>query len=215
MEDRVTPVLQLEMSDLAPGQWLGGRGNDLLAIDGVERVSAWTNCAPHRSDLPRTLAEFQTLGVVEAREPFATPAPPEGVIVHQFRQCRPGQGVLSGRPTRGLELVLISPKSEAGAQALRDWADFVHIRHIAEAAVPGMTMTTPYVNAAGTDPLFLHFYEMDDADAEATFKRMTPLVTTRLGGMDTPEWKHWANCPELRIMYVNSFTRIGAVSSTS
>ena len=120
MEDRVTPVLQLELSDLAPEAWLDGRGRALLASEGVERVSAWTNCAPHRSDLPRTLAEFQTLGVAEARAPFAAPAPPAGVVAHQFRQCRPGQGVLTGRPTRGLELVLISPRSEAGAQTLRD-----------------------------------------------------------------------------------------------
>ena len=115
----------------------------------------------------------------------------------------------------GLSLVLISPREPHQAQRLRDWADFVHIRHIAEAAVPGMTMVTPYVNAAGTDPLFLHFYEMDDADAEATFKRMTPLVTARLGGMDTPARKDWARCPELRIMYVNSFTRVGAASASS
>jgi hypothetical protein len=58
VEDRVTPVLQLELSDLAPEAWLRERGSTLLATGAVERVSAWTNCALHRSDLPRTLPEF-------------------------------------------------------------------------------------------------------------------------------------------------------------
>ena len=132
--------------DLAPEAWLQARGGALLAIAGALRVSAWTNCAPGRSDLPRTLPEFHTLGVVEAQARFASPAAPPGVAAHQFRQVRPAQGVMTGRPTRGLELVLISPKTEAGAQALRDWADFVHIRHIAAAAVPGFTLITPYEN---------------------------------------------------------------------
>ena len=115
MEDRVTPVLQLELSDLAPEAWLRERAPILRRIDAVERASAWTNCALHRSDLPRTLPEFATLGVVEARAPFAAP-PPAGVAAHHFRQVRPGQGVLTGRPTRGLELVLISPKTEPAAR---------------------------------------------------------------------------------------------------
>ena len=203
MEDRLTPVLQLEMSDLAPEAWLDGRGRVLLATGAVERVSAWTNCVPGRSDLPRTLPEFLTLGVAEARAPFAAPAPPGGVAAHQFRQCRPGQGVLSGRPTRGLELVLISPKSEAGAQALRDWADFVHIRHIAAAAVPGFGMITPYESVGGGDPRFLHFYEMDTAEAEDAFQRMTPATLARLP--DQAERRAWMGHPELVIDYVSTF----------
>jgi hypothetical protein len=203
VEDRVTPVLQLELSDLAPEAWLEGRGRGLLAIGGVERVSAWTNCAPDRRDLPRTLPEFRTLGVVEARVPFPAPAPPVGVAAHQFRQCRPAQGVLSGRPTRGLELVLISPRSEAGAQALRDWADFVHIRHIAAAAVPGFALITPYENVTRARPRFLHFYELDTDDAEEAFQRMTPATLARLP--DQADRRAWAGHPELVIDYVSTF----------
>ena len=67
---------------------------------------------------------------------------------HHFRRTpRPGQGNLSGKPTLGLELVLVSPKTPSGAQAFRDWADFIHIRHIAAASVEGFTMITPYENA--------------------------------------------------------------------
>jgi len=203
MEDRLTPILQLELCDLAPETWLAERGAALLALGGVERVSAWTNCAPGRSDLPRTLAEFHTLGVAEARARFASPAPPPGVAVHQFRQVRPGQGVLSGRPTCGLELVLISPRSEDGAQALRDWADFVHIHHIAAAAVPGFTLITPYENVARTRPRFLHFYELDTEAAEEAFQRMTPATLARLP--ERAERRAWAGHPELVIDYVSTF----------
>ena len=209
MEDRLTPILQLELCDLEPKVWLRERGAALQGVGEVERVSAWTNCAPGRSDLPRTLPEFATLGVVEAQAPFASPAPPPGVAVHQFRQVRPGQGVMSGRPTRGIELVLISPKTEAGAQALRDWADFVHIRHIAAAAVPGFTLITPYENVVGGErPRFLHFYEMDTSDAEDAFQRMTPATLERLP--DKAERRAWAGHPELVIDYVSTFRFAGA-----
>ena len=76
--------------------------------------------------------------------------------------------------------MLISPREPADAPALRDWADFVHLRHIAEAAVPGYSMVTPYEHADGGDPRFLHFYEMDTDDPEASFQAMTPLVRERL-----------------------------------
>jgi len=212
LEDRLTPVLQLEMSDLAPEAWLEGRGRALLASEGVERVSAWTNCALHRSDLPRTLPEFATLGVAEARAPFGGPPPPAGVVAHQFRQCRPGQGVVTGRPTRGLELVLISPKSEAGAGALRDWADFVHIRYIAAAAVPGFALITPYENVTRGRPRFLHFYELDTLDAEAAFQRMTPATLARLP--EKAERRAWVGHPELVIEYVSTFRLAGDAPRT-
>jgi hypothetical protein len=207
MEDRLTPILQLELCDFAPEAWLQGRGGALLARGGPLRVSAWTNCAPGRSDLPRTLPEFRTLGVVEAQAPFASPVPPPGVAVHQFRQVRPAQGVLTGRPTRGLELVLISPKTETGARALRDWADFVHIRHIAAAAVPGFTLITPYENVAREGPRYLHFYELDTSDAEEAFQRMTPATLARLP--ERAERRAWAGHPELVIDYVSTFRFAG------
>jgi hypothetical protein len=211
VEDRLTPVLQLELSDLAPEGWLAERGPALLASEGVSRISAWTNCAPDRSDLPRTLPEFRTLGVAEARRPFASPPPPAGVTSHQFRQCRPGQGVMTGRPTRGLELVLISPRSEAGAQALRDWADFVHIRHIAAAAVPGFTLITPYENVTRGRPRFLHFYELDTEAAEEAFQRMTPATLARLP--EKAERRAWAGHAELVIEYVSTFRFAGERSA--
>jgi len=77
--------------------------------------------------------------------------------------------------TIGLSLVLISPEEPGRAQELRDWADFVHIRHIAEVGVPGYCMITPYENATGADPRFLHFYEMDDDDMTRAVERLGEL----------------------------------------
>jgi hypothetical protein len=74
-------------------------------------------------------------------------------------------------------------------------------------------MITPYENVEGTDPRFLHFYEMDCDDPEAAFKSMTPLVIKRLGGgPGTPAFDEWAGHPALRIMYVNSFRRLGELA---
>ena len=42
---------------------------------------------------------------------------------------------------------------------------------------------------------------------------MTPLVSERIGQPGTPEWDGWANTPELRIMYVNTFRRLGERSA--
>jgi hypothetical protein len=186
----------------------------VLDLPGVERATWWRNVHRDRDDLPRVLDEFDHLGVYEVTDEFSPPMTPPGTRGHHFRRYRrPGQGVLTGRPTIGLSLVLISPKEPDRAQELRDWADFVHIRHIAEAAVPGYAMITPYENASGGDPLFMHFYEMDTEDPDRAFKSMTPLVMDRIGGADTEAFKHWAFGPSLRIMYVNSFLRVGEASA--
>jgi hypothetical protein len=208
VEDRVTAGLYLEMTDLPLDVYERDRVPEVLAWPGVDRATWWRNV--HRD---RVLPEFDHLGVYEVDDSFRAPSPPAGIAGHHFRHYRrPGQGVITGRPTIGLSLVLISPKEPDRAQELRDWADFVHIRHIAEAAVPGYAMITPYENATGDDPRFMHFYEMDTDDPERAFKSMTPLVIDRIGATDSPEFRHWAFGPSLRIMYVNSFARVGASS---
>lgn len=211
MEDRHTAGLYLEMTDSPLDDYARDRVPEVRALPGVERATWWRNVHRDRDDLPRVLPEFDHLGVYEVGPAFRAPAPPTGISGHHFaRYRRPGQGILSGRPTIGLSLVLISPKEPERAQELRDWADFVHIRHIAEAAVPGYAMITPYENVTGGDPRFMHFYEMDTDDPERAFKAMTPLVIERIGGTDTPEFRHWAFGPSLRIMYVNTFSLVGA-----
>ena len=211
MEDRITPGLYLEMTDGPIGDYARERVPEVVARPGVQRATWWRNVHRDRADLPPVLPEFDHLGVYEVDDTFAAPETPSGVTGHHFRHYRrPGQGVVTGRPTIGLSLVLISPKDEARAQELRDWADFVHIRHIAEVAVPGYCMITPYENVTGGDPRFMHFYEMDTDDPETAFKAMTPRVIERIGDQHSDAFKRWAWGPSLRIMYVNSFVRVGA-----
>ena len=213
MEDRITEGLYLEMTDQPIDGYVRARVPAVLAIPGVERATWWRNVKRNREDLPPVLPEFDHLAVYEVADTFRAPAVPDGISGHHFRHYpRPGQGVVTGRPTVGLSLVLISPKEEARAQELRDWADFVHIRHIAASAVPGYSMITPYEHATAGDPRFMHFYEIDAEDPEAVFKSMTPLVEQRIGGEGTDAFKHWAFGPSLRIMYVNTFARQGVAT---
>jgi hypothetical protein len=206
----MTPGLYLEMTDLRSDEYAERRVPEVLARPGVERATWWANACRDRTDLPRKLPEFGLLCVYEAGDKFTAPSTPDGITGHHFRRTpRPAQGCLTGKPTVGIMLVLISPRQPEQAQALRDWADFVHIRYIAEAGVPGYSMITPYENVTGDDPRFMHFYEMDNDDPEATFRTMTPLVSARIGEPGTAPWDAWANTPELRIMYVNTFRRVG------
>ena len=209
MEDRLTPGLYLEMTETPVDEHVARRVPEVLARPGAQRATWWDNVHRDRDDLPRRLPEFQHLVVYEVDDAFTAPEPPADATGHHFRRYpRPGQGRLTGRPTIGLSLVLISPRDPADAQALRDWGDFVHLNHIAEVGVPGYTMITPYENVTGGDPRFMHFYEMDTDDPEASYRAMTPRVTELLGA-GTPEWDHWAFHPALRIMYVNTFRRLG------
>jgi hypothetical protein len=211
VEDRVTDGLYLEMTELAPADYAAKRVPEVLAQPGVTLATWWRNDCRDRRDLPRRLPEFETLGVFEVDASFRRPtAPPELLNAYHFRRTpRPGQGTLSGKPTLGLELVLISPKHPEAAQALRDWADFIHLRWIAAANVPGFTMITPYENAGTGSPRFMHFYEMDTPDAEKHFAIMEPTTRRLVGEPGTATWKEWANHPELSIDYVNTFTRLG------
>jgi hypothetical protein len=205
MEDRLTPVMWLELlpTDAASVE-TGARADALAATANVERVTTWRDVAPGRRDLPRRLPDAASLVVAEASDAVTPPADnPHGL--HFVRTPRPGQGRLTGRPTIGLSLVLISPKASDDAQALRDWGDFVHLNHIAAVGVPGYTMITPYERVGGGEPRFLHFYEMDTDDPEAAFKAMTPLVAQRLGPTGSPDFDAWAFHPALRIDYVSSF----------
>ncbi len=205
MEDRLNPELYLERCDASPDEY-AERAADLSGREGVERVTWWVNQVQGRTDVPMRLPDFPLLGVIEAGSGFDPPEPPAGGDGHHFRRTpRPGQGRLTGHATRGLLVVLISPRDPARAQDLRDWGDFVHIRHIAEAAPPGYTMITPYENATGGEPRYLHFYEMDTDEPEAAYRGMTPLVQERLGAPGTPVYDDWAWHDQLWIDYVGTF----------
>jgi hypothetical protein len=210
VEDRLTSGLYLETTDWSPERYAETRIAEVSRRPGVERATWWENVCFGRDDLPRVLEEFSLLGVYEVGDGFDPPPPQPEVTGYHFRRFpRPAQGRLTGKPTLGLSLVLISPRRPEQASTLRDWADFVHIRYIAEAGVPGFTMITPYENATGADPRFLHFYELDTNDPEPAFKAMAPKVAELIGQPGTEAWRRWATIPELEIWYVNSFRRLG------
>jgi hypothetical protein len=216
MEDRVTPVIYLEMTDRPAERYAEERAPEVLALPGVRRASWWANCVPFRTDLPRTMTEFVVLGIYEADREFEAPtgdaATPEditGLCFDHYR--RPGQGIVSDRPTLGLELVLISPRTPEEGQGLRDWADFVHIRDIAAASPDHFTMITPYENRAPGSPRFMHFYELDTDEPEAAFRSMTATTVARVGAYGTHPVREWRGHEALVIDYVNTFRRLGVL----
>jgi hypothetical protein len=213
MEDRITPGLYLELGDTSPADYAEIRAPELLALTAVQRVSWWETMIPGRDELPMAVPEGTLLGVAETGDSFVAPPAPAATTARHFRRYpRPGQGILTGRPTTGLLVVWISPSTPERAQPLRDWADFIHIRTIAEAAVPGYTQITPYQNVDDSDPLFMHFYEMDSADPEETFQTMAENLRVRLGGYRTPQFKQWADwtAAGAEIIYVNTFRLLGS-----
>lgn len=210
MEDRLTSGLYLEMTDRPATDYARDRVPEVLRRPGVTRATWWENQRRDRKDLPREIAEFSRLGIYEVDAEFTAPDRPDDIDGYHFaRTPRPGQGRLTGRPTIGLSLVLISPRRPEEAQALRDWGDFVHIGEIAAAGIGGYSMITPFELVGSGDPRFMHLYEIDRDDPESVFKSMTPIVSKRLGGPDSAEFRRWAFTPELRIIYVNTFALIG------
>jgi hypothetical protein len=213
VEDRTTAGLYLELGDDDPDGFR--RRTEALADGaGVDRVTWWENCLPGRRDLPMRIADGSMLAVAEVTAGFSVPESPAGTAAHYFhRHRRPSQGILTGRPTTGLLLVWISPRQPELAQRLRDWGDFVHIRHIAEAGIPGFAQISVYENAAPIDPMFMHFYEFDSEDPEATFSTMTDYVAPRLGGVDSEAYRAWADWRAAggRLFYCNTFRLLGEV----
>ncbi len=213
MEDRRTGALYLELATAPPGDYGRERAPVVAGLPCVGRSTWWSNQCPDRDDLPRRLAEFATLGVHEVDAAFAPPPAAEGITgLHVVATPRPGQGTLGPETVDGLLLVLISPRTPEEAQDLRDWGDLVHIRHIAEVAVPGYRMITPYEQVGGGEPRYLHLYEMATDDPEATYRAMTSLVQERLGAPGTAAYDAWAWHPALRIDYVNTFRLEGEVT---
>ena len=212
MEDRSTPVLYLELGD-GPAEASAERARELLSVRGATRATWWENCALGRTDLPVRVRDAGTLVVVEADHRFKPPLPGADVSeAHVFvRHPRPSQGVLTGSPTLGLLIVWISPRTPELAGALRDWGDFVHIHHIADAGIPGFTQISVYENETKADPLYMHFYEFDNLEAEATFSTMVEHVAPRIGGADSEAFREWADwrAGHGRLFYCNTFSRLG------
>jgi hypothetical protein len=164
------------------------------------------------------MSEFALLGLYEADQAFepdaCDPAMPDDITGLCFDHYpRPGQGTISNRPTLGLELVLVSPRTPEEAQAFRDWADFVHIRDIGAAAPEHFTMITPYENRAAGSPRYMHLYELDTDDPEPAFQEMAPSTVARVGSYGAHPVREWRGHEALVIDYVNTFRRLGVLPS--
>ncbi len=216
MEDRRTSALYLELGNGTALDY-EGRAGTLAKRTGAQRVTWWENCHPGRTDLPRRIEEGSMLAVAEVGPTFRPPESSPDANAHLFsRHSRPSQGILDGRPTTGLLIVWISPRSPDLAGPLRDWGDFVHIRHIAAAGIPGFTQISVFENTADVDPRYMHFYEFASDDPEGTFKTMTPHVAPRLGGVDSEAYADWADWRAHggRLFYCNTFRLLGEVRTS-
>lgn len=225
MEDRQPTGLMLEM--LA--------GPDLDAVESWQREvaipkalangwftrgTAFRNARPDESRFQQKVDPFSHLTVYEIQRhdvAFACldglPRGEDGVrVVNRFvfnRYPRPSQGRVSGKPTRGIFLILISPTTPDRAQELRDWADFTHIHGIAASSPDGFTTITPYENTSGGDPRFLHFYELDTDDVVAAVDAMPEAVMRKFGfEMGDEAFLKWAMSDALDIWHVNVFSRV-------
>jgi hypothetical protein len=218
VEDRTTPGLYLELGDFDAEQYGSGRARELLARPGVARVSWWATNVPGRDELPMTVTDGTLLGVAEVDDGFVAPEPPVGTAaVHFVRTPRPSQGILTGGPTTGLLVVWISPRTPELAQPLRDWADFVHIRHIAAAAVPGFTHIAAYENTSGAGPRYMHFYELDAEDPEASYMAMARHMARYFGGARSEAFGEWADFGAAggQVDYCNTFRLLGATDGAA
>ena len=211
MEDRMSPGLYLEMSDATPEAYAAAHVDAALALPGVLRGSWWQTELPDRDEFPTTVPPCRAMGLFEVDASFSPPPESHDLRTFHFRRTpRPAQGNLNGKPTLGPELVLLSPREPESAQALRDWCDFVHLHHIAAAGVEHFTMITPYENATGESPWFMHLYEIDTLEAEEAFQRMTPTTQRRrVGPKDSALYREWYFHPRARIDFVNTFRRVG------
>ncbi len=212
MEDRITTGLYLELGDVEPDQYAAQRAPELLARPGVDRVTWWANNVPGRDELPMLVADGTLLGVAEVDDRFVAPEPHPGTTARLFgHHPRPSQGILTGRPTTGLLVVWISPSAPEHTRALRDWGDFVHIRHIAAAGLPGFTHITTYGNTVEGDPRFMHFYELDAEDPEAAYMGMARHMAKYFGGSRTEAFAQWADWKAAggQVVYCNTFRLLG------
>jgi hypothetical protein len=216
VEDRLTTSLYLELGNMDPERYAAWRAPELLARPGVDRVTWWANNVPGRDELPMAVADGTLLGVAEVGDGFVAPDPVADTTAHLFRRYpRPSQGILTGAATTGLLVVWISPRSPGDTQAVRDWGDFVHIRHIAASGLPGFTQITPYENTAVGDPRFMHFYELDAEDPEAAYMAMARHMARYFGGSRTDAFATWADweAAGAQVIYCNTFRFLGAAAS--
>ena len=200
MEGRQPPRLHLELVRAPDRVAARAAATDAAGWD----VSVWDPATIADDDLPRALPRCDGVVIGEGDGGVVAPPSPASTVVPLVRYPRPSQGSCSGERTTGILLVLISARQRESAQELRDWGDFVHLRHIAEAAVPLFRTITPWENESSGTPRFCHLYEMVGDDPQGTFEQMTPRVRERL---DRATFEEWAWHPQLVIEESRTYRR--------
>ena len=165
-----------------------------------------------RDDLPRVLPEFDHLGVYEVDDAFRRREPADGVSGHHFRRTTagPDRACLTGKPTIGLSLVLISPTdARAGPGAARLGRLRAHPPHRRgrgarlhdDHAVRERDRRRPAVPALLRDG---HRRAGGRVQGDDTARRGSASASR-----DTARSSDWGWHDALRIMYVNTFARVG------
>jgi len=225
MEDRQPTGLMIEMLDGPDAGAVENWQRDIaipkaLANGWFTRGTPFRNLRQEETRFQQKIDAFSHLTVYEIERPDVAwtctdglPHGEDGIrVTNRFlfkRYPRPSQGRVSGKPTRGIFFILISPSSPERAQELRDWADFTHIHGIAASSPDGFTTITPFENAMGGDPRFMHFYELDTDDVVASVDAMPEAVMKRFGfEMGDEAFLEWALNDALDIWYVNVFGRV-------
>ncbi|MFY9585908.1 MAG: hypothetical protein WAT66_00475 [Actinomycetota bacterium] len=225
MEDRQPTGLMIEMLDgpdaAAVEEWQRDVAIPKALANGwFSHGTAFRNLRQDETRFQQKIEGFTHLSVYEIARADVEWACMDGLargeggvrVTNRFlfkRYPRPSQGRLSGRPTRGIFLVLISPTTPDRAQELRDWADFTHIHGIAASSPDGFTTITPFENTTGGDPRFMHFYELDTDDVVASVDAMPEAVMKKFGfEMGDERFLKWALSDDLDIWYVNLFGRV-------
>jgi hypothetical protein len=205
MEDRTSLYIYVETSPLEVDSYLQRRNQQLVGQ--FTDATYWENTCPSRNDIPSTMAEFRTLAVYETASHVSAAPPANESCGYFFERCpRPAQGHLLQGESLGLGVVFVNPSRPQSEQDLRDWADLVHIRIIASAALDHFGMITPYVNV-GVGPRFCHLYEFDTVDPDPEFMGMTPKIQEHLSERSDVSYDEWLSSPVLDTLYVNTFRR--------
>ena len=179
MEDRRTAGLYLEMTDWTARTLHARRGcRWSRPPPGVTRATWWHNVQPRpRRPAPRARRVRHCSASTRSTTRSAPPSRADGVTGHHFRRT-PGPARVAHRPPddRPLARAHLAQGSRSRRRRCATGPTSCTSATSPRSRCPGYTMITPYENATGGDPRFMHFYEMDTDDPETAFKSMTPLV---------------------------------------
>ena len=176
MEGRLPPRLYLELV-----RFPDHVNTRAAAVEATGwQVSTWEPATTSDDDLPRRLPRCDGVVIGEGDGGAVESPSPATTAVPLVSYPRPSQGSCSASGPRESCWFSSRRSNKSGLRNSRDWGDFVHLRHIAEAAVPGYRTITPWENESSGTPRFCHMYEMVGDGSPGHLRKMTPRVRQRL-----------------------------------